>query len=103
MNDGTHVELDELAALNATFRGLSDSIRTAADTAVDIRYHSNAFGAFAWLFAQGANDAAGRTAQGLYALSSNVMVDAENVAASATDFEETEQTQAGRFRSGDLG
>ncbi|MDQ3789322.1 MAG: hypothetical protein M3422_19010, partial [Actinomycetota bacterium] len=102
-NDGTQVELDELAALNATFRGLSDSIRTTADTAVDIRYHSNVFGAFSWLFAQGANDAASRTAQGLYALSSNVMVDAENVTASATEFDETEQTQVGRFRSADHG
>lgn len=102
-NDGTDVELDELATLNATFRGLSDTIRTTADTAVGIRYHSNTFGAFAWLFAQEANDAASRAARGLYALSSNVTVDAENVAGSATEFEETEQAQAARFRSGDHG
>jgi hypothetical protein len=103
VTDGTHVELDELAALNTTFRELSGSIRRTADTTTGIHYGANMFGGFAWAVASAATETAGRTARGLYALASNVLTDAENVASSATDFADTEQTQTARFRRDDDG
>lgn len=98
-NDGTTVELDELTALSGSFLGAAAAINATAEKAVNTHYHSNMFGALAWLVADEATATAQRTGQGLFSLSSNVEADARNVAASATEFDNTEQTQTARFRS----
>lgn len=42
-DDGTDVELDELATLSGSFRGAAAAIHATAEKAVDIHYHSNMF------------------------------------------------------------